>query len=167
MAASPWLVAATAFYSQKYMQIEYLTMWEASKVCSYSQEYLSLLSRKRLLKAIKKENKWLTTVPWLTEYLVDKKPDEALALEKKVSQVLEAKRSGIHKGYLAVAIAVTLILMVAAIVFSQMSSKISTLEATNRAMSQARADALAGFDPSVLDVLEETAPSESGNMSPQ
>ena len=139
-------------------------MWEASKVCSYSQEYLSLLSRRQLLKAVKKENKWLTTIPWLTEYLADKKPDEVIISRKKATQLLEEKRGGIQKKYWVIAIAVFSVLIIAVAIFSQMSNKISLLEAENRAVSRAQADALAGFDPSVL---EAKGPPALGSKSPQ
>lgn len=134
------------------MTTEYLTMWEASKVCSYSQEYLSLLSRRRLLKAVKKENKWFTTIPWLTEYLADKKPDEVIISQKKATQLFEKKRGELYGKYWVMAIAVFMVLIVAVAIFSQMSNKISELEAKNIAVSRASADALAGFDSSVLEV---------------
>lgn len=123
-------------------------------MCSYSQEYLSLLSRRRLLKAVKKENKWFTTVLWLTEYLADKKPDEVVISRKKATQLFEEKRGGTHGKYWAMVSAAFLVLIVVVAIFSQMSNKISELkaEARNSALSQARADALAGFDPSVLEV---------------
>lgn len=139
-------------------------MWEASKVCSYSQEYLSLLSRRRLLKAVKKENKWLTTIPWLMEYLADKKPDEVVVSREKAAQLFEEKRSGTRGKYWAIALAAFLVLIVVATVFSQMSNKISALEAENRAVSRAQADALAGFDPSVL---EAKGPPASGSTPPR
>ncbi len=86
-------------------------MWEASKVCSYSQEYLSLLSRRQLLKAVKKENKWLTTTQWLTEYLADKKPDEVIASREKAARLFEEKRGGIKREYVVIAIAVFSVLI--------------------------------------------------------
>lgn len=142
-------------------------MWEASKVCSYSQEYLSLLSRRRLLKAVKKENKWLTTIPWLMEYLADKKPDEVVISREKAAQLFEEKRGGAYGKYWAVAAAVFFVLVIGAVIFSQMSNKISALEAENRAVSRANANALAGFDPSVLETFQEQSPPASGNRFQQ
>ncbi|MDP2837688.1 MAG: hypothetical protein Q8O53_00215 [Candidatus Moranbacteria bacterium] len=149
------------------MKTEYLTMWEASKVCSYSQEYLSLLSRRQLLKSVKKENKWLTTIPWLTEYLADKKPDEVIISREKAAQLFEEKRGGMHGEYWVIAIAVLSVLIVAVAIFSQMSNKISELEAKNSAVSRAHADALAGFDPSVLETFEAKSPPALGSKSSQ
>lgn len=142
-------------------------MWEASKVCSYSQEYLSLLSRRQLLKAVKKENKWLTTIPWLTEYLADKKPDEVIISRGKAIQLLAEKRGGVFGKYWALAAAIFFVLIIGAVIFSHMSNKISLLEAQNSAMSRAQADALAGFDPSVLATFQEKGPPESGNRLQQ
>lgn len=149
------------------MKTEYLTMWEASKVCSYSQEYLSLLSRRQLLKAVKKENKWLTTIPWLTEYLADKKPDEVIASQEKATQLFGEKRGDIQRKYWVIAIAAFFVLIIGSVIFSHMSNKISLLEAKNSAMSRAQADALAGFDPSVLETFQEKGPPESGNRLQQ
>ncbi|MFC1630110.1 hypothetical protein ACFL06_01080 [Patescibacteria group bacterium] len=48
---------------------EYISLDEATKYCSYSQEYLSLRARKGKLKAIKFGRNWVTTKEWLNEYL--------------------------------------------------------------------------------------------------
>ena len=161
-------VAVTnTFYLQKYMQTEYLTMWEASKVCSYSQEYLSLLARKRLLRAVKKENKWLTTIPWLTEYLADKKPDEVIISRGKAHQLVAQKRGVLPQKYVVITLAIFFVSIIVVAIFSQMSKRISLLEAENSALSRAQADALAGFDPSVLETFPEKGPPESGSkLSP-
>ena len=42
---------------------------EASKKCSYTQEYLSLLARRGELKAVKKQGKWYTSDGWLENYI--------------------------------------------------------------------------------------------------
>lgn len=136
------------------MNTEYLSMWDASKLCSYSQEYLSLLSRRGLLKAEKKGHKWLTTIPWLNEYLADKKPDEVIASQRKTAQLFEKKRSKFFGEYwmMAITLTISFALIVAVVILSQMSNRISELEAKNNAVSRATADALAGFDSSVLEV---------------
>jgi hypothetical protein len=43
---------------------------EASKKCSYSQEYLSLLARRGELKAKKINSRWYTSELWLNEYVI-------------------------------------------------------------------------------------------------
>lgn len=131
-------------------------MWEASKVCSYSQEYLSLLSRRGLLKAVKKENKWLTTVPWLTEYLADKKPGEVIASQEQATQALGKKETKISWMQWLLIGTVFVVFAVTAFVFNRMSNKITELEVQNSIANKARADAMAGFDASVLQVKSNT-----------
>lgn len=148
-------------------QTEYLTMWEASKICSYSQEYLSLLARRRLLKAVKKENKWFTTIPWLTEYLADKKPDEVIISREKATALVREKRSGIRREYGLFVTAAFFLFIIVVAIFVQMSNKISLLEAENRAVIRAQADALAGFDPSVLETMEAKNSPPADSASPE
>ena len=47
----------------------YISLQEATKFCSYSQEYLSLRARQGKLKAIKFGRNWVTKKEWLEEYL--------------------------------------------------------------------------------------------------
>ena len=46
----------------------YITLTDASKLCDYSQEYLSLRARQGKLKAIKQGRNWMTTKEWLGRY---------------------------------------------------------------------------------------------------
>lgn len=101
-------------------------MWEASKLCSYSQEYLSFLSRKKLLKATKINNKWQTTIEWLNEYLADKKPGEFIRTEN-VKQRLFQNNIEVKKRWI-VAISIFFLFFSTVFVFDQMSNKISELE---------------------------------------
>jgi len=55
-----------------------LSMFEAAKISPYDQEYLSLLSRRGILRAQKIGKKWYTTPDWLNEYLKEKKPNEMI-----------------------------------------------------------------------------------------
>ncbi len=48
----------------------YISLQEATKLCNYSQEYLSLRARHGKLKALKFCRNWVTTKEWLGEYLV-------------------------------------------------------------------------------------------------
>ncbi|TAK95244.1 hypothetical protein EPO05_04570 [Patescibacteria group bacterium] len=50
-------------------------MNDASKLCSYDQEYLSLLARQGKIKAEKIAGKWYTTVAWLNDYLLLMRPN--------------------------------------------------------------------------------------------
>ena len=48
---------------------DYISLAEASKLCSYSQEYLSLLARKGKLESIKIGRDWVTTRKAIKEYM--------------------------------------------------------------------------------------------------
>ena len=48
---------------------EYISLAEASKICPYSQEYLSLLARKGRLETIKLGRNWVTTRKAVKEYM--------------------------------------------------------------------------------------------------
>ncbi|MDD3284705.1 MAG: hypothetical protein PHZ07_03880, partial [Patescibacteria group bacterium] len=50
------------------IQEDYITLSEATKYCSYSQEYLSLRARQGKLKAVKIDKVWNTTKKWIEEY---------------------------------------------------------------------------------------------------
>ncbi|MBI2642125.1 MAG: hypothetical protein HYW96_00940, partial [Candidatus Wildermuthbacteria bacterium] len=47
---------------------KYISLLEASKISSYSQEYLSLRARQNKLRALKIGRNWVTTKAWLKEY---------------------------------------------------------------------------------------------------
>jgi len=62
----------------------YITLFEAAKLCSYSEPYLRLRARQGKLKSIKLGKKWMTTADWIGDY------------EKRVAEwreTSEAKRS--------------------------------------------------------------------------
>lgn len=48
---------------------KYISLASASKLCSYSQEYLSLRARQGKLRAVKFGRNWVTTKEWLEEYI--------------------------------------------------------------------------------------------------
>jgi len=48
----------------------YISLQEASTLCPYSQEYLSLRARQKKLKGVKIGRNWATTREWIEEYLV-------------------------------------------------------------------------------------------------
>lgn len=50
------------------MDSDYITLHQATKFCSYSQDYLNLRARQKKLKAIKIGRNWVTTREWLDEY---------------------------------------------------------------------------------------------------
>ncbi|MBU1177260.1 NYN domain-containing protein, partial [Patescibacteria group bacterium] len=51
-------------------QIQYVSLKDASKLCSYSQDYLSLRARQGKLKAVKIDRNWVTTEEWLSKYII-------------------------------------------------------------------------------------------------
>jgi hypothetical protein len=48
--------------------VRYISLQDAAKYCSYSQEYLSLRARQGKLKAVKLGRNWVTKKEWLEEY---------------------------------------------------------------------------------------------------
>ncbi|MBI2577604.1 MAG: hypothetical protein HYV77_02035 [Candidatus Wildermuthbacteria bacterium] len=53
----------------KELDPSYISLFDASKSCPYSQEYLSLRARQGKLKAVKSGRNWFTTEKWLEEYI--------------------------------------------------------------------------------------------------
>lgn len=49
----------------------YISLQQASKLCPYSQEYLSLRARQGKLKAVKLGRNWVCTKEWLQEYIAN------------------------------------------------------------------------------------------------
>lgn len=49
---------------------KYISLMDATKLCNYSQEYLSLRARRGKLKAVKNGRNWFTTKEWLDQYIV-------------------------------------------------------------------------------------------------
>ncbi len=55
-------------YSEDNHSQSYLSLTEATELCHYSQEYLSLRARQGKLKALKFGRDWVTKEEWLQEY---------------------------------------------------------------------------------------------------
>src|SRR3989339_1273954 len=74
-----------------------LSLFEASKLCTYSQEYLSLLSRKGLIGSQKKGRNWVITREALFVYMeknsADKKGRAAGSLRSEERRVGKECRS--------------------------------------------------------------------------
>ncbi|MBU4082825.1 hypothetical protein KKB98_02695, partial [Patescibacteria group bacterium] len=49
--------------------VKYISLKEASELCSYSQDYLSLRARQGKLKAAKMGRNWVTRKEWVKEYV--------------------------------------------------------------------------------------------------
>ena len=54
--------------NDKKITVKYVSLAEAAKHSSYSQDYLSLRARQGKLKAVKQGRNWVTTLEWLEEY---------------------------------------------------------------------------------------------------
>lgn len=70
--------------SRKNRDNNYISLIEASKLCSYSEPYLRLRARQGKLKSIKLGKKWMTTAAWLDDYA---------ARVQEWRELSEAKRS--------------------------------------------------------------------------
>ena len=96
----PILVSEAGFWLEfviPYMENkeQYISLQEASKICEYSQEYLSLRARQGKLKAIKIGRNWVTKKEWLEDYLknFNNKNGNHIANEKKQDIFLKPKDS--------------------------------------------------------------------------
>jgi len=65
---------------------KYLSMAEATNICTYDQEYLSLLARRGLLQAEKIGRNWYTKREWLNNYLQKNRPNEVIRNEQESVQ---------------------------------------------------------------------------------
>ena len=92
-----------------------ISMSDATRLCSYDQEYLSLLARRGILKAKKVSGKWYTTVSWLNEYIAQKRPNELI--EASSVKALGLQTSLISAGNIARLLLFTM-LMIGSLVIS-------------------------------------------------
>ena len=86
---------------------KYISLQEASTLCKYSQEYLSLRARSGKLKAKKLGRNWVTTPKWLEEYVKqariyqqDHRPDKKIPLAVSVALKTQAPVSQIARASL-------------------------------------------------------------------
>lgn len=113
------------------MKKEYLSMADASKMCSYEQGYLSLLARRGELQAEKIGRNWYTKVEWLNDYLRKKKPNEII-LEKKHDheheEGINKKEKSLFRATWIWLAATTLIVALGFFAFQKFSSRIAEIE---------------------------------------
>lgn len=105
-------------------------MSEASKVCPYEQEYLSLLARRGELQAEKKGRNWYTKIEWLNEYIEKKKPNAELIKEEYVKEkekISKKEKSFFRVIWIWLAIT-TAIIFVGFFVFQKFSSRMDIIE---------------------------------------
>lgn len=70
---------------------EYISLFEASKLCSYSEPYLRLRARQGKLKSIKLGKKWMTTELWIKDYVKRTKDwNDKIAAKKTQVKEIEA-----------------------------------------------------------------------------
>ena len=66
---------------------DYISLQEATKYCSYSQEYLSLRARQGKLKAVKIGRNWLTKREWVEDYTNTNRAKNLKIKSRKVSDI--------------------------------------------------------------------------------
>jgi hypothetical protein len=122
------------------MDKEYLSMADAARLCSYEQDYLSLLARRGELQAEKKGRNWYTKVEWLNAYLTAKKPNEIITpetisktKEKAVLNKAVGAKKKDQKNLVKIWIlSATAILAVAFFAFQYIFQKIAKLEKNSK-----------------------------------
>jgi len=71
----------------------YISLLEASKLCSYSEPYLRLRARQGKLKSIKFGKKWMTTELWIEDYIQRTKEwNDKIAANKTAVKETPAKQ---------------------------------------------------------------------------
>jgi len=113
----------------------YISLQEAIKYCSYTQEYLSLRARQGKLKAVKIGRNWVTKKEWVKEYIERieeynnnfraKKlapPPENLPIEEKLSVRITSQKI-VPKIRFAFSLALIFVLLIAGTVFGKESFK--------------------------------------------
>ena len=66
---------------------EYITLFQATKICSYSEPYLRLRARQGKLKSIKLGKKWMTTADWISDYVMRAKEwNDRVAAKKSLAE---------------------------------------------------------------------------------
>ena len=102
----------------------YISLQEASKYCSYTQEYLSLRARQGKLKSVKFGRNWVTKKEWLEEYF-NKIQKSNIKNQKFVNppENLPIEKLPVPKLRFAFVTALVFVLLTAGIVFGKESFK--------------------------------------------
>lgn len=109
------------------MEDTYISLQEASKYCSYTQEYLSLRARQGKLKSVKFGRNWVTKKEWLEEYF-NKIQKSNIKNQKFVNppENLPIEKLPVPKLRFAFVTALVFVLLTAGIVFSKPGSEFLT-----------------------------------------
>ena len=70
---------------------KYISLADASQLCSYSQEYLGLRARQGKLKAVKVGRDWVTTENWLSDYIGE------IGVKSEAGTKMEAKKDNVSE----------------------------------------------------------------------
>lgn len=70
----------------------YISLQQASELCDYSQEYLSLRARQGKIKAVKIGRNWVTTKEWINEYVKQIKNGNGKLGDGFVKKIEETKK---------------------------------------------------------------------------
>ena len=67
---------------------KFISMQQAAKLTPYTRDYISLMARRKVIKAKKFSGKWYTKTEWLNEYLRKKRPNDVIEKkeERKIHQ---------------------------------------------------------------------------------
>jgi predicted HAD superfamily phosphohydrolase len=109
------------------MNKKYISMAEAAKLSPYTQEYLSLMARRGLIRAKKIGRNWYTNVDAINEHIKQIKPEEmAINIQNNNRLEKQEKIKAIRTKYPNFRLALiytSLVLIVAFLVYSQVSNK--------------------------------------------
>jgi hypothetical protein len=110
------------------MKIKYLSMAEAAKISPYEQGYLSLLARRGELRAEKNGRNWYTTIDWLNQYMMKKKPHNKPIKESFFDEKKEAKEEKFIKIVLIWIFLTSAIIIAGFLVFSGIYNRVKKIE---------------------------------------
>lgn len=72
----------------------FLTLFEAAKLCPYSEAYLRLRARQGKLKSIKIGKKWMTTKDWVNDYVMKSQKWNDKVAAKRVAKEASIAKPG-------------------------------------------------------------------------
>lgn len=108
----------------------YITLKEAEKLTPYDSNYLGLLVRKKRLKAVKRDGKWMVTKEDVLEYLervADKTEIQHETIEEKIA---EDKKNRLTWRYVAILVFLVGVMVGGFLIFRN-SEKTKKIESSN------------------------------------
>ncbi|HEY4484347.1 MAG TPA: hypothetical protein VI978_01350, partial [Candidatus Paceibacterota bacterium] len=112
----------------KIKKLKFISMLEASKLCSYSQEYLSLLARKKQIFSKKIGRNWCTTAEAVAEYVEKRAQENLRFVQPIIDSTPKPPLSGRAKTLLSfVVLGVFLFFLISTVSITKPSSSSSAL----------------------------------------